>query len=63
MTEKIKPIKEKLFAISIFDKNGKFLHTTFHEDISEEEVRKKLQAKYSNLPVEWFIADYSTLYS
>jgi hypothetical protein len=58
MTENIKPI-QKLFAIRYYDKNGKSLKTTFHEDISEEEVRKKLQIKYGVLSGEWIIEDFS----
>ena len=58
MTENIKP-KEKLFAIQYCDKNGKLLIHTYHEDISEEEIRKKLQIKFGVLAGEWIIEDFS----
>ena len=58
MTENIKPI-QKLFAIQYYDKNGKRLINTYHEDINEEEIRKKLQIKFGVLSGEWIIEDFS----
>ena len=58
MTKNTKSI-EKLFAIQYYDKNGKLLINTYQEDISEEEIRKKLQIKYGVLSGEWIIEDFS----